>query len=370
MTAILANELSKRHDVTVISINNEKKCSYFPLESAVKQQFYNRFKFKKTALLGGIIRKIEMVHPFVLPSSFAKLAYFPEYICKDLGSELAADKFDCIIGVTGHCAILLASMRPYLLNAKLIGWMHNSYQIHYDEKGKGFYSQIKYVKKVYHDLNQIITLTRADAELYRKKMGIDCTYIYNPIGFCSEDKSTVERNKLLYVGRLDIQHKGLDFLVEIMRKLVYDRKCTEWILQIVGDGPGKGELVQWIANANLENYVEMVGEQEHVEKYYKDASIFLCTSKWEGFGLVVVEAMECGLPVISFKTDGPLEIISHGENGYLVDNYNLDEFVNRIECLTKDVELRKQFSCKAVKRAADFALDTIVEQWEEVITNG
>ena len=121
-----------------------------------------------------------------------------------------------------------------------------------------------------------------------------------------------------------------------------------------------------IAEYCLESYVELLGEKKNVIDYYTKASVFLCTSRWEGFGMVVTEAMECGLPVVSFKTDGPLEIIRDGKTGYLVDNFNLEQFADAVEQLMKNEKLRKEMSENASVRAKDFSVEKVGEEWEKL----
>ena len=120
-----------------------------------------------------------------------------------------------------------------------------------------------------------------------------------------------------------------------------------------------------IEQCNLQEVVELLGEQKDVIKYYTTSAVFLSTSRWEGFGLVITEAMECGLPVVSFRTDGPSEIISDGENGYLIDNYNMEQYMEKLELLMRDEDLRRKMSEQAIRRAKDFHIENILQEWEE-----
>ena len=171
---------------------------------------------------------------------------------------------------------------------------------------------------------------------------------------------------MLFVSRLETQQKGLDFLIRIADILFHQRGHTDWKLEIVGAGSGMEEVRKMIAEYCLESYVELLGEKKNVIDYYTKASVFLCTSRWEGFGMVVTEAMECGLPVVSFKTDGPSEIIRDGENGYLVDNFNLEQFADAVEQLMKNEKLRKEMSENASVRAKDFSVEKVGEEWEKL----
>ena len=105
-----------------------------------------------------------------------------------------------------------------------------------------------------------------------------------------------------------------------------------------------------------------------LKKHYLDSSIFVSTSRWEGFGLAITEAMECGLPVVSFDNSGPKEIINKPNiNGILVENHNVTQLANEIIKLIEDDEKRKSISLESIKRAQDFNVDNIIKQWTEII---
>lgn len=216
----------------------------------------------------------------------------------------------------------------------------------FERRGCGFYAQQRLAENALRKLDQLVSLTRRDAEEYQRNMGLPCTYIYNPLSFFSKEKSEVNQKNLLFVSRLEVQQKGLDFLADIADELFHRRGYRDWKLQIVGNGSGYEKLKTWIQERNLTDQVELLGEQKEVEPFYQNASAFLSTSRWEGFGVVITEAMECGLPVVAFETDGPMEILQNGENGYLIPNYELDKYADAVENLMKDEALRWKISPK------------------------
>ena len=136
---------------------------------------------------------------------------------------------------------------------------------------------------------------------------------------------------MIFVGRLDYDLKGLDLLIQALS--IVKIEIPDFSLVMVGDGGGRERLENEIEKAGLKGNINMVGNSEDVMKYYMQASIALLPSRQEGFGLVVTEAMECGLPVISFKTKGPSEIIEDGVNGFLIDKYDVVSFAKRIVML-------------------------------------
>lgn len=364
---VLANAMADQHQVVVVAINNQPGKFYYPFRPEVKTICFNQFVFRKKNLVSGIVRKLERRVPVALPALAAQKVYFPDYICEQLGALLAEEMCDCIIANTPHCSVLLGLMKEYLGGAYLIGWQHSSYEIYYEVRGKGFYTQRELAKKIYQNLDRLVTLTSQDAREYKEKMGLDCWCVHNPLSFQSSKKSTVANKKIIFVGRLEGYLKGLDYLVDIMKILISDRGHKDWKFQVIGAGSGASQLEQWVKEAGLQKYVELSGEHTEVQDYYCDASIFISTSRFEGFGLAVTEAMECGLPSVSFRTDGPSEIINDGVNGYLIEKYSVEQFADALERLMEDSDLRKKFSENAIMRAKDFHMDRILEQWERVI---
>lgn len=364
---MLANRMADHYTVTLIEINNRSGSTYYPLKREVRRICFNRFVYRKRRMLSAAVRKTMRKCPVVLPVRIAEYVYFPVYLCEDIGEVLRQEKCDCIIASTPHCVTLLGILKKYLPGIRLIGWQHSSYEIYYETPSKGFYTRKKLAEEAYQKLDRLVTLTERDAKEYRKKMKLDSEYIYNPLSFQCEQKSTLESKRIIFVGRLESYLKGLDFLVEIICKIVLDRGYRDWVFQLVGDGTDRAELESQIKKAYLQKNVEFLGEHKDVEAYYCNASIFISTSRFEGFGLAVTEAMECGLPVVAFRTDGPSEIIYDGVNGYLIEKYSVEQFVDSVEQLMVDPDLRKKFSQNAILRAKDFHMDQILERWERVI---
>lgn len=368
VTAILANELAKKHEVSIISMNSEGNSSYYPLDDNIKVIDYS-LQYKKNRLQ-KLIRGVARRRHLVLPVWLARYAYYPKSFTKDFLEMLKKQEYDCIILSTDYYSLLIAVFAKQLAPAKLIAWHHNSFSIYFQIAGKASYMQRNLAKKVFPDLDAVVTLTHRDALEYKKYMDLDCHYIYNPLSFFSEKKADMSQKVLLFVGCLKIKHKGLDLLIDIAEELFHKRGYSDWQLQIVGDGSGLEQAKRWVNLYGLENQVKFWGEQKDVARFYCGASVFLCTSRWEGFGLVVAEAMECGLPVVSFQTDGPSEIIENGKNGYLVENGDMKAFADAVEVLMKQEELRKTFSQSAMERAKVFYPERIVEQWEMLIEKG
>lgn len=369
VVTILANALAEKHDVTIISMNDVTGESYYEISEKVHVSFYNEFRHSRKRIISRVLRRGARKLKMRLIPPLAQYVYYPSYLTEKIGRFIRQGDYDCIIGVSVYCSDLLGVLGKELAPAKLIGWHHNSFKIYFQTPNHGYLIMSRLSKQVLKRLDALVTLTRQDAAEYVKWMDIPAKYIYNPISFQSERKADMSAKTLLFVSRLEIKQKGLDYLLDIAEELFQKRGHSDWKLVIVGGGSGYETVKQWIKEKHLEEHVDIVGEQKNVIDYYVNSSVFLSTSRWEGFGVVVTEAMECGLPVVSFKTDGPSEIITDQKDGYLIENYDLEQYADAIETLMTDVELRKKMSQNAQERARDFYTERIAEEWEKLIEN-
>lgn len=203
-------------------------------------------------------------------------------------------------------------------------------------------------------------LTRQDLE-ENKLTGERFDYMWNPSSFDVNDSSVLESKEyvILAAGRLTKQ-KNFRSMIKIWAKT--DR--LDWKLRIIGEGEDKQQLIRLVQELGVTDSVEIVGFSSEVQEEMRRASIYVATSTFEGFMLVLVEAMSQGCVPISFRTSyGPEEIISDGINGYLTDMHDIDTFAKLLSELISNQELRHNMAQSALLRAHDFDVETICSQW-------
>lgn len=203
----------------------------------------------------------------------------------------------------------------------------------------------------------LICLTNADAVRWSAH-GFLNVYVISNIAHLNplDIFSDCNEKRALFVGRFSRQ-KGIRELLDIWKKV--HQRYPDWTLEMYGE--------------NFEQYKECVGDgfclhastSDIFSKYCK-SSMLLLTSCWEPFGLVIPEAMSCGLPVVSFEGDGPCEIINDGMDGYIIKDRNKDEFVNKVCQLIENVELRQQMGKNAIQNAQRYSADNIIPMWKEL----
>nr|WP_320060257.1 glycosyltransferase family 4 protein [uncultured Bacteroides sp.] len=209
-------------------------------------------------------------------------------------------------------------------------------------------------------LNKFVILTAAD----QKKWGYlsNTCVIHNPLPFFPEKTSICETKQVIAVGRYAME-KGFDLLIEAWE--IVETKHNNWCLHIYGGG----DKTQFIKLKNKYNVATLYLEDatENIIDKYCESSIFVLSSRHEGFGMAIIEAMACGLPPVSFNCpNGPKEIINDGEDGLLVENGNIEQLAEKICYLIENEDIRKEMGRKARINVERFKMENIAKQWDEL----
>ena len=195
------------------------------------------------------------------------------------------------------------------------------------------------------------------------------TAIPNPVSFKANPVLS-KKKKVLYVGRIDFKHKRVDLLVKIWEK-IWER-YPDWILDIVGDGTEPMSLKDYVKNNSIKN-VNFHGFKDPLP-FYNEASIFCMTSSSEGFGIVLVEAMQNGVVPIAFDSYLSVkDIITDETDGILVTPMDINEYADKLSRLIENDALRNKMASKCIQKAKTFSIEEVGRQWirlfEELIKN-
>lgn len=216
--------------------------------------------------------------------------------------------------------------------------------------------------KLVKQLDALVLLTQHDADSWN---GLTKTVVIpNSLPFFPDKPSTCNQKQVIFVGRLNEQ-KGLEYLIETWERV--HQKHKDWILQIYGDGEQRDLLLHLIREAKLEDAVVVNQSTRQIMDKYLESSIFLLTSRFEGFGMVLIEAMACGVPVVSFDCPwGPADIIKNGEDGFLVEYLNTTEAAEKVVQLIESPELRMKMGIRARENVQRYSRNTVMKQWIEL----
>jgi GalNAc-alpha-(1->4)-GalNAc-alpha-(1->3)-diNAcBac-PP-undecaprenol alpha-1,4-N-acetyl-D-galactosaminyltransferase len=217
-------------------------------------------------------------------------------------------------------------------------------------------------KIVYRFSNALIVQTRYDKEKYNCLA--NTFVINNPLNLREIVLNTNRAEKnILAVGRLNKQ-KGFDRLIKAFSHLA----SKDWKLSIIGEGSERSNLEKLIFDLNLEDYISLPGITKAIEKWYKKSSIFVLSSRTEGFPNVLCEAMAYGCACISFDCiAGPNEIITDKVDGYLVKNGDIYALSEKMDFLINNSEERRRIGKEAMKIRDRLNIDSIMSQWDKII---
>lgn len=339
--SIIANELSKKDDkfnIHILSITNESNSSYFTLNKNIKTERILKSKdvnFKKH--------------------------YFK--VVKGIRQYIKKNKIDILIDVE-VIASLFSIPATLFTKTRLITWEHFNF---YEDNGSSL--RVFSRKLISRFSDCIITLTEQDKINYLNNLKIKgkIDFIYNPIENGDRISCDIKAKQLISVGRLTYQ-KGFDMLCEIAKEVLKDNPDWKWI--ILGDGEDKEKLESKIKEYNLQGKLILKGKVSNVEDYYKNSSLYVMTSRFEGLPMTLLEAKSYKLPIVSFNClTGPSEIVRNNINGFLIETGNVAAMVNKIGILLSDINKREDFSNKSNLDIEKFRLKPIVDKWENILIN-
>lgn len=270
------------------------------------------------------------------------------------------------IVVTTH--LVETSFLPSIKDgSKKVLELHGSMLMYRQEKNPKPYSLHSLVVRAY-ELRDRVNLSRFDAvgcltheDYALRGKPSNMHVIPNPLPFEAQGQSTLESKVVLAVGRFS-KEKNFASLIDIWA-LIAD-KYPEWRLRIVGGGYLHSALEAQVERLGLGGSVELLPADNNIQPYYLGASVFALTSVYEGFGLVLIEAMTSGLPIVSYACPcGPRDIVAEGETGYLVSLGNKELFAERLSRLIEDEQQRQTMGRAATTAATRYQLEPIMQAW-------
>lgn len=371
--AVIANGLSADYEITILTHDRPEQ---------IKEDIYGlkssniTFRYISMPPIGKIgylpckvysfLYKKKYIPQVPITSQWYGYSSFPASQRKVIIRELNNGNYDVIVGVHAFLSLRLASIRHQLKSPKVVGWMHSSYTAFFETPGFYLYEQKKQFCHEMPKLDDIIVLTNSDRIRYQKELGLSPLTIYNPLTLVPKGKGSLQQKQFLSVGRMSYQTKGFDILIEAFALLAMDNK--DWTLNIVGEGPEEPKLRALIASHKLEDRITISPFTTDVQKHYARASIYILSSRWEGFALVVPEAMSHGLPVIASDLPAMKEMLQKQENHFLFTNGDVKGLAMVMKKATElTPEHWNQMSESSLELSRSFSPTDILRQWKEIL---
>lgn len=222
-------------------------------------------------------------------------------------------------------------------------------------------------EKIVRKFDKFVVLSQEDKGYWGKLPNIEV--VPNAAMRMTDKYSDVTAKRVIAVGRLDYQ-KSFDRLIQAWEIVQKNEKYSDWHLDIFGQGEWRDMLQQMVAERNLTNTLSINKPTNAIGDEYARSSMLVMSSHYEGFPMVMIEAMACGLPVVSFDFKcGPKDIISHGENGLIVKDGDIDGLAAAMMRLMDDEEYRNILSVNARKVTETYSEEAVMEKWMELFSN-
>lgn len=222
-------------------------------------------------------------------------------------------------------------------------------------------------ERIVRRFDKFVVLTHEDNEYWGELPNIEV--IPNAALHVSDRYSDVSRHRVIAVGRLDYQ-KGFDRLIEAWEIVQKDNRYSDWQLDIFGQGEWLDMLQKMIIDLKLSGTVHINKPTNQIEQEYADSSLIVMTSHYEGFGMVLVEAMASGVPAIAFDCKcGPKDIIQEGVNGLLVPDNDIAGLAQAMMRLMGNETLRKRLSENAKAIVNTYSEEAVMSKWISLFTS-
>lgn len=346
------------HDVEIASVWRQRKTSAFRLDPRVRL----RPLVDTTDETAGWRRRLELRarnRPSrLVPPAEVRYDRFNRLTDRRIVHYLRSLDGGLVVGTRPALNLLVARHAP--ASVVTVGQEHLHYARHKPELARE-------LDRHYRDLHALCVLTAADEADYRRVLegsGVRIARIPNSLAETGPARSPLDRPVVVAAGRL-VKSKGFHTMIEAFAHVAHDH--PEWQLRIFGAGPERDRLRKLVEERRLTDNVHLRGVTDHLDEELAQASAFALSSRHEGFGMVLAEAMSHGVPVVSFDCPvGPREIITDGHDGLLVpmgDNAGLAVALNR---LIEDPRLRRTLGENAVVSARRYSAEEIGPQWESL----
>ena len=361
LQTLLHNLDRTKYDVTVYSMHDEEiRPECYPTDITYKAVFGGYHgKSAVGKRLHSIMGKVKGKLFLTAPSWLFYLLYFHE-------------KYDVEIAfIEGEATKIISGSTNK--KSRKIAWVHTDLQA--NPWTDFLYKSIEDESKHYQQFDNIICVSDYAKEcILNKYVGIKKEIVvthYNPIDseeIRKKSKESYEPKKegitnFVAVGRL-VEQKGFDRLIEACGKI--SQTETKWHLSIIGDGEQREELVRIVERLRLQDKVTFCGYRENPYPIMKSADVLVCSSRAEGYSLVIAEAMVLGLAIITTNCAGPTELVHDGEYGCLVENSTEGIYLGMLNIL-RDENAIKCYQEKASIRGRQFDIASNMNKIEMII---
>jgi len=273
---------------------------------------------------------------------------------------------DITVSVCGNEVFALPKCKDGSVKMGEFHFSHEKYQVKYGTNPFGrIYASFRTrrLEKAVRRLSRLVVLTKEDQQDWLKVMP-DVAQIYNPLSFTSESASPLTRKRCIAAGRLEPQ-KNLQDMILAWKDVAPAH--PDWTLDIYGNGRQREQLESLIKQEGLQGKVRLMGATKAMRDELLDSSCLVLSSRYEGFPMILIEGLSCGLPIVSYRCPkGPSEVVSSGRNGYLVDMGDRKGLADGLCKVIENEDMRKGFGAESKALSVKFSLDSVMQEWDRL----
>lgn len=367
--SVIAQAMAKDNDVTILSTDLRANTTMYGYDkSNVKFEYIGYPEIK--GLEKTYCKGYSYIYKKVLPKcgmtseGYSKSFFLPTYK-KALVEKVNRGNYDVVIGVHVYLALHLASVRKQLNAKKVIAWVHNSYEALFIKDNPYLPGLKHFFAHQMKKMDHIVVLSKMDVAKFKEELTLDCVNIYNPLTLEPQGRASMEHKKFIGVGRFSHKHKGFDILLKAFAKYC-EKHDDGWVLEIVGEGPEQQMYEDIIKENNIGHRVTISPFTNNIQRHYSNASVYVLSSRWEGFGLVLVEAMSHGLPIISSHLPVTKELLDRTDTSLFFKNEDVDDLATQMEQMVYGNNWEKMHD-NALIYHKQFDIDYIISKWRKVV---
>lgn len=306
----------------------------------------------------------DVVHFFSLPKVHGKIGMLKT--ASNILSFIIRHNIDIVINVDVFLGIYTLPIKFIRRKLKIISWEQFNLQ---NDLGITWSNKLRKFCLKYSD--HYVCLTKTDLIAFQQKYGTQHSridYVYNPYNESLLNIIYDPNSKIIITAGNFYHTKGFDLAVEVANKCLPNH--PDWIWKFYGDGIEYDSIEEKIKQYGLKDRVILPGHSDKMYEVYSEAGIYVMTSRLEGFGLVLLDAKASGVPMVAFNCpSGPAEIIDDGQNGNLIEPFNIDAMSSALNNLMDDKEKRKAYSDSARKNLNNYSKETFVNKWISIINS-
>lgn len=369
--AVMAQALARDHEVTILTTDRHADMTMYdycrhPVRfSYISYDSPHDVQYLWCKALSFCYKKL--LPKTSLTARLYSYSFFLPRYKQALVAAVNASGCDVVVGVHAFLSLHIASVRRRLKVPVAIGWMHNSYEALFSNHETYLPGLRDFFASEMRKIDRVVVLSHSDEALFRERLRLPAVAIYNPLTLQPRGRGSAAHKRFVAVGRFSPHHKGFDLLIRAFA--LFAPAHPGWTLEIVGEGDEEPLYRRLIAEAGLGERIILSPFTTDIQSHYAAASVYVLSSRWEGFGLVIVEAMAHGLPVVAADVPVARELLEGRGVAMLFRRGDVAAMADAMGRMAESPCIETMGE-RAADYARQFTVDGVCRQWLQLMGGG